>query len=140
MTTSKRAPSRQAVKKRRAAKRAAPYHHGSLREAMLRSAESILERDGIGGLTLRAAAREAGVSHAPPKNHFGDVIEIAQQDIDDVNIHLTGVAFPGNRIFTLSTFSGAIQARVFRACSIAIATRSRDPGSPPRPPGTGPRR
>ena len=24
--------------------------------------------------------------------------------IDDVNIHLTGVAFPGSRIFTLSTF------------------------------------
>src|SRR5262245_18121369 len=51
--------------------------------------------------------------------------------IDDVNIHLTGVAFPGNRIFTLSTFSGALQARVFRACSIAIATWSRGPGSPP---------
>jgi AcrR family transcriptional regulator len=25
-------------------------------------------------LTLRAAAREAGVSHAAPKNHFGDVM------------------------------------------------------------------
>ena len=63
MTTSKRAPSREALragKARRATKRAAPYHHGSLREAMLRAAESILERDGIGGLTLRAAAREAG--------------------------------------------------------------------------------
>src|SRR5262250_3757625 len=77
MTTTKRTPSRQALragKKRRRAKRAAPYHHGSLREAMLRAAESILERDGIGGLTLRAAAREAGVSHAAPKNHFGDVM------------------------------------------------------------------
>ena len=77
MTTNKRAPSREALragKKRRAAKRAAPYHHGSLREAMLRAAASILERDGIGGLTLRAAAREAGVSHAAPKNHFGDVM------------------------------------------------------------------
>src|SRR5215471_18724942 len=74
MTTSKRAPSRQALRKRRAAKRAAPYHHGSLREAMLRAAETILERDGIGGLTLRAAAREAGVSHSAPKNHFGDVM------------------------------------------------------------------
>jgi AcrR family transcriptional regulator len=41
---------------------------------MLRAAESILERDGIGGLTLRAAAHEAGVSHAAPKNHFGDVM------------------------------------------------------------------
>src|SRR2546430_17200967 len=77
MTTSKRAPGRKAPragKKRPAAKHAAPYHHGSLREAMLRAAESVLERDGIGGLTLRAAAREAGVSHAAPKNHFGDVM------------------------------------------------------------------
>jgi AcrR family transcriptional regulator len=49
------------------------YHHGSLREALLEAAERILERDGISGLTLRAAAREAGVSHAAPKNHFGDL-------------------------------------------------------------------
>jgi AcrR family transcriptional regulator len=49
------------------------YHHGSLREALLQAAERILERDGIQGLTLRAAAREAGVSHAAPKNHFGDL-------------------------------------------------------------------
>jgi AcrR family transcriptional regulator len=40
---------------------------------MLEAAERILERDGIAGLTLRAAAREAGVSHAAPKNHFGDI-------------------------------------------------------------------
>ena len=40
---------------------------------MLKAAERILERDGIAGLTLRAAAREAGVSHAAPKNHFGDI-------------------------------------------------------------------
>jgi AcrR family transcriptional regulator len=53
--------------------RPATYHHGSLREALLRAAERILERDGIQGLTLRAAAREAGVSHAAPKNHFGDL-------------------------------------------------------------------
>ncbi len=50
-----------------------PYHHGSLRAAMLTAAELILERDGIQGLTLRAAAREAGASHAAPKNHFGDL-------------------------------------------------------------------
>jgi AcrR family transcriptional regulator len=40
---------------------------------MLAAAERILERDGIAGLTLRAAAREAGVTHAAPKNHFSDV-------------------------------------------------------------------
>jgi AcrR family transcriptional regulator len=53
--------------------RPASYHHGSLREALLQAAERILEQDGIQGLTLRAAAREAGVSHAAPKNHFGDL-------------------------------------------------------------------
>lgn len=54
-------------------KRPKTYHHGSLPEAMLEAAERILERDGIQGLTLRAAAREAGVSHAAPKTHFGDM-------------------------------------------------------------------
>src|SRR6516162_5040850 len=53
--------------------RVAPYHHGSLRKALLDAAERILEENGIQGLTLRAAAREAGVSHAAPKNHFGDL-------------------------------------------------------------------
>jgi AcrR family transcriptional regulator len=40
---------------------------------MLEAAERILERDGPAGLTLRGAAREAGASHAAPKNHFGDL-------------------------------------------------------------------
>ncbi len=52
---------------------AQPYHHGALREALLRAAETILERDGIAALTLRAAAREAGVSHAAPAHHFANL-------------------------------------------------------------------
>jgi AcrR family transcriptional regulator len=54
-------------------KSADAYHHGALREALLSAAERLLERDGVAGLTLRAAAREAGVSHAAPKHHFGDM-------------------------------------------------------------------
>ena len=54
-------------------KRPKTYHHGSLRETMLQAAERLLEHHGIQGLTLRAAAREAGVSHAAPKTHFGDM-------------------------------------------------------------------
>ena len=40
---------------------------------MLAAAERVLERDGLAGLTLRAVAREAGVSHAAPTHHFGDL-------------------------------------------------------------------
>lgn len=56
-----------------AAKAETPYHHGALREALLEAAERVLERDGLSGLTLRAVAREAGVSHAAPTHHFGDL-------------------------------------------------------------------
>jgi AcrR family transcriptional regulator len=51
----------------------APYHHGALRDALLAAAARVLERDGLPGLTLRAVAREAGVSHAAPTHHFGDL-------------------------------------------------------------------
>src|SRR6476659_9169411 len=50
-----------------------PYHHGDLHDALLKAAERVLERDGLPGLTLRAVAREAGVSHAAPTHHFGDL-------------------------------------------------------------------
>jgi AcrR family transcriptional regulator len=56
-----------------AASEPAPYHHGALHEALLEAAERVLERDGLAGLTLRAVAREAGVSHAAPTHHFGDL-------------------------------------------------------------------
>src|SRR4030081_3176285 len=51
----------------------ARYHHGALHDALLKAAERVLERDGLAGLTLRAVAREAGVSHAAPTHHFGDL-------------------------------------------------------------------
>jgi len=46
------------------------YHHGDLRSALLRSAGQILEKEGPGALSLREAARRAGVSHAAPYRHF----------------------------------------------------------------------
>lgn len=49
------------------------YHHGNAADALLNAAEAILQRDGVAALTLRAVSREAGLSHAAPKNHFGDL-------------------------------------------------------------------
>jgi AcrR family transcriptional regulator len=56
-----------------------PYHHGALRDALLAAAESILRRDGLPALTLRAIAREAGVSHGAPGHHFKDLSELLSE-------------------------------------------------------------
>jgi AcrR family transcriptional regulator len=50
-----------------------------LRDALLEAAERVMERDGLAGLTLRAAAREAGVSHAAPTHHFGDLTGLVSE-------------------------------------------------------------
>jgi AcrR family transcriptional regulator len=50
-----------------------------LRDALLEAAERVLERDGLSGLTLRAVAREAGVSHAAPTHHFGDLTGLVSE-------------------------------------------------------------
>jgi len=50
-----------------------PYHHGDLRNALLQTGLEILDQEGIGAVTLRAIAARAGVSHAAPAHHFGNV-------------------------------------------------------------------
>ncbi|HKJ61984.1 MAG TPA: TetR/AcrR family transcriptional regulator [Hyphomicrobiales bacterium] len=52
---------------------ASPYHHGNLKETLLEAAEAELSSHGIEQLSLRAIAKRAGVSHAAPAHHFGDV-------------------------------------------------------------------
>ncbi|KIF03038.1 transcriptional regulator, partial [Streptomyces sp. RSD-27] len=49
-----------------------PYHHGNLRAALLERAETVLTESGADGLSLRALARDLGVSHAAPSRHFRD--------------------------------------------------------------------
>ncbi len=46
------------------------YHHGDLKNALLLSALSLLEEDGLESLSLRKIAGRAGVSHAAPEHHF----------------------------------------------------------------------
>jgi AcrR family transcriptional regulator len=49
----------------------ARYHHGNLRDAILEAAASVVAREGVGALSLRAIATDLGVSHTAFRRHFG---------------------------------------------------------------------
>lgn len=51
---------------------AKPYHHGDLREGILCAASRLLEENNVSSLSLRAVAKEVGVSHTAPYRHFKD--------------------------------------------------------------------
>ena len=48
------------------------YHHGNLKEALISAGLEILADRGLGGLSLRNVAKQVGVSHTAPYNHFTD--------------------------------------------------------------------
>jgi AcrR family transcriptional regulator len=56
----------------RATGRTDTYHHGDLRRALIDAAMDLVRERGPEGLTLREAARRAGVSHNAPYSHFAD--------------------------------------------------------------------
>jgi AcrR family transcriptional regulator len=77
----KAAPKRTAKAKRKTANTAAPalpplkkpkgqYHHGNLRAALVDAGAIVLESRGVEALSLREAARRAGVSQTAPYRHF----------------------------------------------------------------------
>jgi AcrR family transcriptional regulator len=47
-----------------------PYHHGALRDALITAAAELLAEHGPSGVSLREAARRAGVSQAAPYHYF----------------------------------------------------------------------
>lgn len=46
------------------------YHHGDLREALLRQGLRLLDAEGESAIGVRRLARELGVAHSAPGNHF----------------------------------------------------------------------
>ncbi|MGB8429153.1 MAG: helix-turn-helix domain-containing protein, partial [Pseudolabrys sp.] len=48
------------------------YHHGNLKEALVRAALELIAEKGPAGFTFADAARWAGVSPAAPYRHFRD--------------------------------------------------------------------
>ncbi|MCF3947440.1 WHG domain-containing protein [Acidiphilium iwatense] len=49
-----------------------PYHHGDLRNSLIEAGMSLLRGGGVAALTLRGAARAAGVSATATYRHFAD--------------------------------------------------------------------
>ena len=81
-------------------KPAKSYHHGDLREALVKAGRSILEEQGAAALTLRACARRAGVSHAAPQHHFETATDL-----------LAEIAATGFEDFVAALDAGAAAAR-----------------------------
>jgi AcrR family transcriptional regulator len=48
------------------------YHHGDLKNALIKAGADILSKEGVSALSLRKVAQQAGVSHAAPYAHFAD--------------------------------------------------------------------
>ena len=65
------------------------YHHGNLREALIRAALSLIAEKGPAGFTFAEAARSAGVSPAAPYRHF--------RDRDDLMADVARQGFRGSR-------------------------------------------
>ena len=59
------------------------YHHGNLREALVKATIKLIEEKGPTGFTMAEAAKQAGVSAAAPYRHFKGreelIAEIARQ-------------------------------------------------------------
>ncbi|MFO1109894.1 MAG: WHG domain-containing protein [Bradyrhizobium sp.] len=111
---------KQAVR-RRSAEAESPYHHGALREALLQAAEKVLERDGLVGLTLRAVAREAGVSHAAPTHHFGDLTGLLSE--------LAAIGYNRfNEAMMAANASGSLQQKGMASAKAYLAFAQAHPG------------
>jgi AcrR family transcriptional regulator len=54
----------------------ATYHHGDLRNALVRAAAELAERGGPDAVTIRAAAREVGVTPTATYRHFAGQAEL----------------------------------------------------------------
>ncbi len=91
------------------------YHHGSLREELLDRAERTLAERGLGALSLRELAREAGVSHAAPRRHFADRQElldaVATRGFERLEAELHAAGGDGTEPFALR-FAAAANAHV----------------------------
>jgi AcrR family transcriptional regulator len=68
------------------------YHHGNLREALIKGALNLIAEKGPAGFTIADAARLAGVSPAAPYRHFRDrdelMADVARRGFEEFALRL----------------------------------------------------
>ncbi len=89
------------------------YHHGDLRRALLNAAFQLVTERGIHDFTLREVARQAGVSHNAPYNHFADKAELV--------VALTVEGFQKLELALRSTYEQSAGTSLERTLAIGIA-------------------
>lgn len=83
------------------------YHHGNLKEALIRAALDLIAQKGPAGVTFAEAARWAGVSPAAPYRHFRDrdelLADVARRGFDQFQAALAR-AWDGGRPDAFTAF------------------------------------
>jgi AcrR family transcriptional regulator len=88
-------------------KPAGRYHHGDLQQALLDAASRLVERQGVATLSLRAVARELGVTHMAVYHHYRDRVDLLaavatlgfERLGQALREHVGGVQDPGRAFF-----------------------------------------
>lgn len=86
------------------------YHHGDLRNALIRATLELIDEVGPKGVRLTEAARRAGVSAAAPYRHFADLEAM-----------LAAVAFEGNALLGAAVAEGLARPGGFLERAEAVA-------------------
>ncbi|MFW2390553.1 MAG: TetR/AcrR family transcriptional regulator [Polyangiales bacterium] len=80
------------------------YHHGNLRETLLAKALDLVDANGADAVSIRALAREVGVSSAAPFRHFADkqvlLDEIANRAAAELRAKLDAATHDGDDALT----------------------------------------
>ena len=108
------------------------YHHGNLKEALIRAALELIAEKGPAGFTFADAARWAGVSPAAPYRHFRDrdelLADVARRGFEQFAAALEA-AWDGGRPDPMTAFERTRQGlsglRAHRAVVLFGDVRSR---------------
>jgi AcrR family transcriptional regulator len=108
------------------------YHHGNLREALIKAALDLIAQKGPAGFTFAEAARAAGVSPAAPYRHYRDrdalMADVAARGFAAFEARLSGAWNGGKPGLAFSAFpelhtAGERAFNVLRdACAALIET------------------